>query len=51
MVAHLREEYGLGLNMLSRVPNMASHTQFYFCQSLKYGMKKLTLQVHTKADH
>lgn len=36
MVAHLRGGYSLGLNMLSRVPNMTSHTQFYFCQSLKY---------------
>lgn len=42
LVAHLREEYGLGLNTLSRAPNMTSHTQFYFCQSLKYGMKKIS---------
>lgn len=27
MVEHLREEYSLGLNMLSGVPNMTSHTQ------------------------
>lgn len=46
-----REEYSFGLNMFSRFPNMTSHTQLYFCQSLKYGMKKKNLIVQENIKH
>lgn len=42
-----REEYSFGLNMFSRFPNMTSHTQLYFCQNLKYGMKKILFHKKT----